>query len=125
MLYYSRSLFSKKVDKTAIVHQWLGKLEAMLQAGVDFREARPLKIHDVFFDDFLSCEPTVVQKIIDNIPFLKDQSWFANKKSNNKYVSKHQYYLEDWDLNINDLKEQFAFYHQEVFQLNKSTSNES
>ena len=124
MLYYSRSLFTKYVDKTAIVDQWLGKLEAMLQAGLDFREAFPVKIHDVFFDDFMSSEHTVVQKIMDNIPFLTDQIWYANKKSNDKYVSKHQYYLEDWDLNLNDLKEQFTFYHQKIFQLNRTPSNE-
>jgi len=117
MLYYSRSMLSSSVEKSAIIDQWLHKLETMLRTGLEYREKNPGRIKNVFFSDFLESERDVIQDIIGNISYIPEQIHHVEKQESSMYVSKHRYNLDDWDLSVEYLNERFSFYHKEVFDL--------
>jgi len=125
MLYYSRAMFSAEVEKQAIIEQWLPKLTKMLKSGLDFKRQHPNEITDVFFDDFLDSENKVMEEIQESIPFISKKFTQETKNIEMKYVSKHKYNLQDWNLNFNDLDKVFNFYHKEVFHsVDKKSGND-
>jgi hypothetical protein len=115
MLYYSRLLFSDKVDQDAIVSQWINKLTKMLQSGLKFRAMHSNKIIDVFFEDFLKSESAVVGKIVRDLSLTQVPMSHAGDGGKKRYLSKHRYSLEDWGLKISELHTQFDFYHKAIF----------
>ena len=115
MLYYSRSMFSGEVDKYAVLSQWTQKLTSMLHEGLNYRADNPGRIIDVSFDDFIKSESKVIESIIEQIPFISPKALKFKDKTKQRYVSNHQYNLEDWGINLKDLHNRFDFYHREVF----------
>lgn len=115
MLYYSRSMFSQTVSKQAIVDQWTSKLSKMLQAGLKFRAEKRGQVTDVLFDDFLMDESRVIADIMQRMPVMGQSHANNSDKINAQYVSKHQYCLSDWGLEIDELQKSFGFYHQDIF----------
>ena len=115
MLYYSRSMFSAKVKKEAIVEHWLPKLSKMIGSGLVFRQKYPGEITDVFFEDFLKSEGDTVNEIINGVSYISSQ-FPRNDSIVDTYLSKHKYSLYDWQLNVTELNDRFKFYHQAIFE---------
>jgi hypothetical protein len=108
-------MFSAEVDKRAIISHWIQKLTKMLQAGLSFRQDNPGRIIDISFGDFLHSELNVMESIIDQISFIPSNALDFKDTAKSRYVSKHQYNLEDWGIDRNQLHEKFDFYHQKIF----------
>lgn len=113
MLYYSRSMFTQRVDKNALKVHWLNKLSLMLDGGLGYRDANPDKIIDVLFKDFMNDEGKVVSNILGH---LSDESENAERNSmnNQKHVSNHKYQLEDWEIEPGELNTKFSSYNKLV-----------
>jgi len=114
MLYYSRSMFAKNVDKDLIKAHWLPKIQDMLRSGLAFDSMHSDKIIDVYFSDFMQMERSVLG---DVQRFLKDNR--KNKGANNSYQksfqSRHRYTLMDWGLNTDMIQKDFDFYNKSFF----------
>ena len=120
MLYYSRSMFSDHVDKVDIKIHWLNKLADMLHTGLKFRSESPAKITDVTFSKFMQAENEIIAGIARKHPIKLDDLRPDKINSKEKYVSKHNYQLSDWDLTEDDLKRQFHAYEDLVTNLEES-----
>ena len=109
MLYYSRAMFTEYVDKKVLKSHWLNKLSLMLEGGLTFRASNPNQILDVKFKDFIDDENREVSEVMNrmfNANYTKD----SERKSHKKYVSKHRYRLEDWDIEQAELNARFEKY---------------
>ncbi len=121
MLYISRGMFSNHVDENALKVHWTAKLVKMVQNGIAFRSRNLEKIIDVSFEHFMNSEDEIVNKICEHMQIDFHQDHIA-PVVNEKYISKHQYQLSDWNLKKEDLEQQFASYETLVNTL-KSTKN--
>lgn len=111
MLYYSRSMFVENVDKKALKSHWLKKLSLMLEGGLNYRNTNSNKIIDVAFDQFIEDENKVIASIMNTLSpnsTLKKQE--IQVDSGLEYKSRHRYNLDDWGINLNDLRVTFEDY---------------
>jgi hypothetical protein len=115
MLYFSRAMFAHEPDKKAIVDHWMNKVINILQRGIHYRAAHADKVIDVFFEDFLKSETDVIWKIDQafNLTMANDRR--EMQMEGDRYMSKHRYNLEDWDVDKDELYLRFDFYHKSIF----------
>jgi hypothetical protein len=115
MLYYSRAMFANSPDKKAIVDHWMNKVINMLRGGISYRSANSDKVSDVLFEDFLKSESEVLRKISNTFDLREENDDKKIQIGGDRYMSKHRYGLEDWDLDLGELNLKFDFYHKAVF----------
>ena len=120
MLFYSRSMFTDRVDKVDIKTHWLNKLTDMLYTGLKFRRELPEQIIDVTFSKFMQDTNEVIAGIARKHPIKLDGLSPEQTNSKEKYMSSHNYNLEDWGLTEDDLKRRFSAYEDLVSKLEKS-----
>ncbi len=120
MLFYSRSMFTDQVDKVDIKTHWLNKLTDMLHTGLKFRRELPEQIIDVTFSTFMQDTNEVIAGIARKYPIKLDGLSPEKTNSKEKYMSSHNYNLEDWGLTEDDLKRRFSAYEDLVSRMEKS-----
>jgi len=118
MLYYSRSMFTRDIDKHALKSHWLNKLSLMLDGGLSFRDSNPDQITDVKFKDFMTDERRVVSQIMTHM-LNRDYKTINALGNNRSYISNHRYQLEDWQIEPTELEITFERYIKLVKGLNK------
>jgi len=109
MLYFSRGMFSKNVRMDEIKSHWIQKMSDMLEAGLQFRNDNASAVHDVKFDALMKNEINEVNRIFSDMK-LNEVLPTAARTTNERYVSKHQYDLKDWGLDITGLQNKFQKY---------------
>lgn len=115
MLYYSRAMFTNTPDKKGIVDHWMNKVVSMLRSGISFRSENADKVMDVLFEDFLKSESEVIRKISNAFDLTRKFDNSEARVGGDRYLSKHRYDLDDWDINIEELNLKFDFYHKAIF----------
>ncbi|MDZ7605869.1 MAG: sulfotransferase [Cyclobacteriaceae bacterium] len=115
MLYYSRSMFVKDVDKDLIKAHWLPKIKAMLRSGIEFDARHPDRILDVYFSDFMQMERSVLGDVHAFIKENRKKNGAMNNTYHKSFQSKHRYTLMDWGLNPHMIQQEFDFYNKAFF----------
>ena len=120
MLYFSRCMFSDRVNKDELKKHWLQKLSAMLAGGTTFRKQAPEKFTDVFLTDFMKDERLILSEIADQLSLsAKPKNMDEKELSKLNYVGKHKYQLSDWNLDVAELETIFADYVELILNLKK------
>ena len=120
MLYFSRCIFTDRVDQNELKRHWLRKLSAMLSAGIVFRKQAPEMFKDVFLPDFMKNERLILSEIADQLSLtVKPKNMDERELSTLKFVSKHKYQLSDWNLDVAELETIFADYVELILNLKK------
>jgi hypothetical protein len=70
---------------------------------------------DVLFEDFLKSEGEVVRKISLAFNLTLDINDREIHVEGDRYMSKHRYNLDDWNIDIDELYMRFDFYHKTIF----------
>ncbi len=115
MLYYSRSMFAKNVNKELIKAHWLPKFKNMLEAGIAFNTAHADKVYDVYFADFIREEQLVLGNVRDFLKGYGKRDGDFRQPQKEHYRSSHRYTLHDWGLSKAMVQKDFSFYDKTVF----------
>ncbi len=120
MLYYSRSMFTKNVDKEIIKRHWLPKLREMLWSGQEFDANHSDKVLDVYFADFMQLEKSVLRDVMVFIKENRKKSGTMENTPQKSFQSRHRYTLQDWGLNDAIIQNEFDFYGKSFFSSNEN-----
>jgi len=115
MLYYSRSIMTKNVDKEHIKSYWLPKIKNMLKSGLAFESLHPEKVMDVYFSDFMQMEKATVGNVMRFLRNNQKHDGPLRDTPSNKFHSKHRYTLKDWEITPEMIQNEFEFYTNKFF----------
>jgi len=118
MCAHGRSIFGTSVDAEQVGRHWLRKNSLMLEKAIEFRRQTPnARITDIFYRQLVEDPISQVERIYKDADLsldegLKRRFIDAESQSNPYRYGRHQYRVEDFGLNLEDIRKEVLTYSQ-------------
>ena len=107
MIYYSRAMFSDRVDIHEIINHWVPKMGTMIKNGWEYRTMHSDMVCDVDFYDMMNEPARQLEKIAARFPGTMDAEPVVPADT---YTSKHTYRKSDWPISPAQWETAFSEY---------------
>jgi hypothetical protein len=115
MVTHSQCIFSDQVSPERVARHWVKKTGYMLSKGIEFRKANPgAEFADVHYKDLVSSPMTILGELYQDglsiSPDLYQRFLEADRRNAANRYGIHQYNLEDYHLDSNELNLTVSIY---------------